>query len=659
MPETSGFSLSPMAIQAIEPLLGIRGLNMGANPLSFQGMQPWQVGDAHPERIAQGINAGLNTVLGAVQQKKKEKREEERQEKQDTIEKEKLQWGRFMDWKRLQETIREADMVNARARAKEAGVSDDADAEALMGGKTAASVVKKQLDDKHVEDVAKHVDAPMPSDEDQRKVVESVFKSIASPESKGPEMTIKGVSGALAPTSSKLSFTPNAGPISGVYTPGMDAAFPPQTQTLSSQPVPQTAPPTMSLASATPQTMAPPAAPQTPQAPKIKDLLRASAPQVVDQPTPMTQSGLPVPSETSNDNTPVVPPTKLEDKAQSTARNPNLPMYAAFKNGKSAYDWVKHYNTHGNPEFVASVKMSGGKFFVEYTDAKEYEADAKMKEQKWELAKKAALDKAARQEEGSLASQAKDFNSDPVIKAMNERPLLLARFMPAAKLIMDDLTGKTKMNEVSRRTVDLEAIDAFVQFASGRVPTEGQYHEVQDYTQGFLADLRQKIWKNEKGARLSPADINTMKSLMLETYNTTATRANAHITDLRKILSRKHPDLMEEQMPRPYPILEVDKFWKAQVPRIDTAIAHTEELLKKYAAEKDQKSLSAAEEGLKTLRAKRAMVDKNLKETEQTGLPTNWHTFENPQSGADLGGWLRGNFGAWSQNPIGDNVQPQ
>jgi hypothetical protein len=657
MAETGGFALSPMVAQAIEPLMGIRALNMGANPLSFQGMQPWQVGDAHPERVGQGINAGLNTVLGAVQQRQKDKKAEALQEKADKIDKEKTQWSRFMDWKRLQEQSRQNDMVNARARAKEAGISDDADADSLMGGKVASSVVKKELDDKHVEDVAKHVDAPMPSDEEQQRVVEQVLKYVTSPEAKDAPMTLAGVSGGgPAAVTQKLSFAPNAGPLSGVYTPGMDAAFPPETQQMGA-PKPAAAAPVMNLAAATPKTMQPPqAAPQRPPAPTVKDLLRVAPPQARATPSPTTASGLPVPAETSKDDAPVVPPATIAQREQSTARNPNLPMLATFKDGKKAYEWVKHFNSHGNPEFVANVKTANGKFFVEYENAKDAQASANLKEQKWELAKKTALDKAARQEEGSLASQAKDFNADPTIKAMNDRPLLLTRFMPAAKMIMDDLSGKTKMGEVSRRTVDLEAIDAFVQFASGRVPTEGQYHEVQDYTQGFLSDLRQKIWKGEKGARLSPSDINTMKSLMLETYNSTATRANAHIGDLRKILSKKHPDLMEEQMPRPYPILEVDKHWRSQISKLDAAIGHTEELLKKYASEKDKASSTAAQEGLAALRARRVLAEKNAKEAEQTGLPTNWHVFENPQSGADLGGWLRGNFGAWSQNPIGDTV---
>jgi len=246
-------------------------------------------------------------------------------------------------------------------------------------------------------------------------------------------------------------------------------------------------------------------------------------------------------------------------------------------------------------------------------------------------------------QEAGFKGRAHALMTTPEGKAIQNRVDLITQFWPAADAALD-----TDPNDrVSRRIADLDAIDKFTAFASGKQPTEAQYHEIQDYTQGYLRDLRQKIEKSglldpsQGGARLSPEDVMTMKSMMGETFNYTAQRFNARAKNARKQALYDRPDLPEGKRPHEFPVLRTGKQVKTEFDNETNKFKalHEQLVAAKTPEEKQvlQDKYDAQKEHLSKLASEMAQIKTNK------GNPSNMDELLNPDP-EKVGGWQEENF---------------
>jgi len=240
-------------------------------------------------------------------------------------------------------------------------------------------------------------------------------------------------------------------------------------------------------------------------------------------------------------------------------------------------------------------------------------------------------------EEAGFKGRAHALMTTPEGKAIQSRLDLITQFWPAADAALD-----TDPNDVvSRRVADLDAIDKFVNFASGKQPTEAQYHQIQDYTQGFLRDIRQKIDKGVSGARLSPEDVMTMKSMMGETFNYTSQRFNARAKNARKQALHDRPDLPEGKRPHEFPLLRTGQLVKSEFDKETNKFKalHEQLVAAKTPEEKQdlQDKYDAQKEQLSKIASEMAQIKANK------GNPSNMDELLNPDP-EKVGGWQEENF---------------
>jgi hypothetical protein len=257
-----------------------------------------------------------------------------------------------------------------------------------------------------------------------------------------------------------------------------------------------------------------------------------------------------------------------------------------------------------------------------------------------------AKDRLSRLDQAGLATEVDKFNKDPIYKIMQARPMQIAEFQSAMDEAFDPETKK------SRRAVDLDAIDKFVMFARGTQPTEAQYSEIQNWTQGYLQDVKQKIKKGVEGARLSDNDYNTMMGLMYRAYNTTANLVNPEIEDLRDVVKTKHPSLLEKELPQSYIPYEVPSFFKEKVADAQDEMrqAHAAMTLAKQKNDKELFAQAKSQYDDAVKMQNKYLVD--LEKSKASQKPLNMKKFKR-------GGWKQGLFGGVSDIGGAGNIQEQ
>lgn len=290
----------------------------------------------------------------------------------------------------------------------------------------------------------------------------------------------------------------------------------------------------------------------------------------------------------------------------------------------------------------------------EQLKTKKVEEQAKLKNQQSgeqaQLKHEETRKRISRLDQAGLAAEVKDYNADPMVQVMNKRPAQVINFMPVAEAALSGKPG------ISRRVTDLAAIDEFVTFARGTQPTEAQYGEIQNYTQGYLNDLRQKIDKGTEGARLSPDDIKTMKNLMMETYNNTAMTLNGEIGDLKSVVQKNHPDIMTQQLPREYPILETKGYYEQEAGFASAAARQAHKKVELAAKNNDASAHKVAMDEYNNAIARLKKANDQAKSFEGEDMPANWEKWVK----GGRGGWRRGMFGGVSDiGAAGDQSNEQ
>jgi hypothetical protein len=290
----------------------------------------------------------------------------------------------------------------------------------------------------------------------------------------------------------------------------------------------------------------------------------------------------------------------------------------------------------------------------EQLKTKKVEEQAKLKNQQSgeqaQLKHEETRQRISRLDQAGLAAEVKDYNADPMVQVMNKRPAQVINFMPVAEAALSGKPG------ISRRVTDLAAIDEFVTFARGTQPTEAQYGEIQNYTQGYLNDLRQKIDKGTEGARLSPDDIKTMKNLMMETYNNTAMTLNGEIGDLKSVVQKNHPDIMTQQLPREYPILETKGYYEQEAGFASAAARQAHKKVELAAKNNDASAHKVAMDEYNNAIARLKKANDQAKSLEGEDMPANWEKWVK----GGRGGWRRGMFGGVSDiGAAGDQSSEQ
>lgn len=313
-----------------------------------------------------------------------------------------------------------------------------------------------------------------------------------------------------------------------------------------------------------------------------------------------------------------------------------VPKYNTFYNPQQAAQAAQAF---ANPDYAPKIDTKpdkNGFYHIQWVNvrAKRLQQEEKQGEQ----AKKHLefAEKLGRMDEAGIKAQVDDFNSDPAMKLMNVRAQQIPSFFNVSQMALSGDPHK------SRRITDLDAIDSFIAFARGTQPTESQYSEIQNWTQGYLSDLRQKIDKGAAGARLSEDDIKTMRSLMVENYNGNANLLNPDIRAVRDVYVTKHPRHMAQELPQEFHPLLTKEY-------MQTEVSNAQRDMKKLAAgiawaSKHNKPDLHAELSRKyeEAKAKQFEYDKELAMAEaDPEMPVNWTDWTHSRRG----GWMRGMHG--------------
>lgn len=319
------------------------------------------------------------------------------------------------------------------------------------------------------------------------------------------------------------------------------------------------------------------------------------------------------------------------------------PPRGRFQYEEDALDYIQQHGKNSNwfaKESPVFDSLTG-------TWSVKWEQKDPVKAAQMDATRQMAKDRLSRLDQAGLASEVNNFLKDPINKIMQARPMQIAEFEAAKDEAFDPESKK------SRRAVDLDAIDKFVMFARGTQPTEAQYSEIQNWTQGYLQDVKQKIEKGVEGARLSENDYETMMNLMYRAYNTTASLVNPEIQDLREIVKAKHPSLMEKELPQAHMYYEVPSYFREKV-------NDAQEEMRQYHAlmqlAKEQKNKAAYDDANAKYAEAKKMQDKyiqDLARAKASKKPLNKKQFKR-------GGWKQGIFGGVSDlNAAGASQEGQ
>jgi hypothetical protein len=314
-----------------------------------------------------------------------------------------------------------------------------------------------------------------------------------------------------------------------------------------------------------------------------------------------------------------------------------MPQYSAFTSPRDAALYAAKFS---NPDYKAAkitpVPDKNGLFHITWQNIREQRLKAEQADAEHQTRHLEVAERLGRMDEAGIKAQVDDFNADPQLKLMNTRAQQIPAFFNVSQMALSGDPHK------SRRVTDLDAIDSFVAFARGTQPTESQYSEIQNYTQGFLADLRQKIDKGVAGARLSPDDIQTMRSLMVENYNNNANLLNPDIRALRDNYVQKHPQYRPEELPIEFKPLLTQEYMNNEIENAQRDMRQLQSGIK-WASDHNKPQLHAQLMGqYEKAKAKQFAFDEQLAEaTASGGMPINWSDWTHSRRG----GWMRGMHG--------------
>ncbi len=590
------------ALAGLKPLSFTGGLQ---TPLSFQAPRPWNIASNHPEAITAGVASAANTIMAAYKSKKDEERD---------IKKMAMEEQKFEETKRHNQEVERAafqriDKVLPKGKKQEEYIDFSGGSSARQGSyRQAAEDTGYTEDTEDTEDDEAYLPTggiPLDSGEPTGSLV--VPKSYKGNDygrdfSKAPlklnfdvseiklgdrELGAAVVSAAptklgvnILPSSIKIPQQQPQKPISMALA---DAAFPVPVEPKT--PVEKKESSEAVEARRSKGEVTPAEKQQTLLADNEQVEKDTNGMPVITQAAAVNVAkatrNAPAPLAFSQMSSPQASPTP----AQLALMNQEMPAYgrpptkrdkiAIHTSAQDAEDFVTDYNRKfGGLGFTAIApdsyipksrdprtglpqwKVS----FKEDADFANKQADRKAKEKLAEAALELQKKRTDNLVEQKLQSRAKSWEVEPIAKLMETRRDAMARFLVAATKALNPKL----VDETSRAVVDQEMKDLFVTFATGRVPTEGQYHEINTAYRGLPSYIINKIKYAYTGQTLDDKDIKTIRSMMLETYNDSAHNVNTALEIIKEDLIADHPEVPARKHPTLYAILRTPEIIEAQ-----------------------------------------------------------------------------------------------
>ena len=229
-----------------------------------------------------------------------------------------------------------------------------------------------------------------------------------------------------------------------------------------------------------------------------------------------------------------------------------------------------------------------------------------------------------------ITAMAKAFNDHPKSKLMDLRKDAMERMLVA----VENHYNAKKSGHETPAFIHQEMMDLFAQFASGKAPTEAQFHEAKSAFAGLkdFQSISKKFQYWYDGAKLDDRDVNTILNLMVDTYNNSAQQTNAKLSNIANILKDEHPQIQPYKMPVAYPLLKTTGYLKDQLKEkvgeddLDKATAEYQKLRGEYIDEvnktfkKDVKMPRDKQEKFLKLQP---IIDDYIKLQDNHGVPPN------------------------------------
>jgi len=174
--------------------------------------------------------------------------------------------------------------------------------------------------------------------------------------------------------------------------------------------------------------------------------------------------------------------------------------------------------------------------------------------------------------ETKVGNMAKNYEAHPTAKLMMAREDTMGRMLVAYE--KEKQARANPRMKASLPVIHQEMKELFVMFASGTKPTLAQFEELSHAFPGLEGYFPKKMEFFRGGATLDPNEVDTMKDLMLETYNNSAHQVNSQLDDISCIVKKEYPNIDLIKLPVKYLILETEYALKEEA-------MHLKEKLKK------------------------------------------------------------------------------
>ena len=304
---------------------------------------------------------------------------------------------------------------------------------------------------------------------------------------------------------------------------------------------------------------------------------------------------------------------------QFRGKYPGLPPDNYFNSLRDAQTYIAKWTMGNiNPAYEpdgAPKLLKNGQYEVKWNNVTQQNAAKQISMLEFWERNQNQIAKLDLQKENALARRAQAFNQNAVVRMQQLRLPILQQFDAAADSI---LSGHSK----SPGTADLAVLDEFVRFAAGKVPTEAQYHAAATAYDGLLAEVQRNWWKYAGRGFLRREQIQEMRDIMYDSYNLTTRGLNPMVEGINRILDSKHPNLLPEERPHPWPILRTSAYLTEELETV------TEKLSK----------LKRTDPGYAELLKKAEEISKEAAIAKKTGKPTNLREFRDYDP-AKVPGW--------------------
>lgn len=591
-----------------DALASMRPLQLGANPVQIQAMAPWQVPETKPY-IAQGIAKAMETIGAGIKARYEQKREDKKETARATLEKDKLN-----EQIRHNKAIEQA--TNARINAVASGKLKE------------AQQWENAMDDKDE-------DQGQPTQSNQATYTPSAPASVSSqgaalqglpavasaaPAAPVPPVVVFDGPPAVAPETLPSTSLAVMTPQEMMAAQEQEAALLKQQGVYGNLPLPE-------IESEKPKKEEKPVDPLTLGTQQgAKDNSEIEAVKEAAKKEPPALGDLGEPLLVTEDNKPKsalskAPAIQKVNKSDMRVKFGNDPNEA----NEQARIFNKNYKFADVQAEVKEPSKSVPYWHIEYKDvAKERRAERRAIEEH-AAAQELKREKLQITKDSKVTSMARAFEGNPRSKLMDVRKDAMERMITA---VQAEKHARKDPSSESLSEIHTEMMDLFAQFASGKAPTEAQFHQVKDAYSGLSGwESIAKVFNYwSTGAQLTERDVQTMFDLMLNTYNRSASQTNAKLSNVKLILEDVNPNLKPYVMPVSFPLLKTKEFLTEQAHGEDLDKLEQEVAALKgeyYDAGNNRLKKEMPKEKLNRLKKIAPIVNDYFKLKQSNGIPAN------------------------------------